>query len=142
MNPQQGTSDENVKVTVNVDMCLNSEAMVLLYASYRSTTFRNLQGMNVQENCFIPDEFRLGWDLAIDNHEVCGTEVRWCWVKWEEADEDIVLKFCGGLYEQYTVYSITQNRGLAGVPDVKADPEFDSLITTCPAMGRQLAAVP
>merc|ERR1719320_813435 len=141
MNPKQATSDENVEVTVHVDMCLNSEAKVLVYASYRTTTFRNLEGMNYQENCFVPDEFRDGWELAMDNPEVC-KGARWCWMDTKNPDEDIVLKLCDGLYERYNVYSISQKRGLAGVPDIKADPEFDSLITTCPAMGSNMGGVP
>lgn len=103
VNPSQATTDENVKVSINADLCLNSEVTMLVYTPDQSASFINLNGLNYQERCFVPDEFKFGWNTVVGNAELCGNDVRWCWVNNHNADEDIKLKFCDGLYERYGI---------------------------------------
>jgi len=53
-------TDENVEMSVEVDMCLDSEVSLLINAE-RATSFGNFDEMNMQIRCLIPDEFCMGW---------------------------------------------------------------------------------
>jgi len=80
----------------------------------------------------VPDEFRWGWQLQRNN---CGPGRNWCWVPEQDPDARMVLKFCDDLRENYWIYSTRLDRLLHGEDDIKADPYFDTLYTTCPALG-------
>jgi len=79
----------------------------------------------------VPDEFRWGWDLKRGN---CGIDP-WCWGRRFPPNEDIELHFCDGVKESYGIYSNARGRMLIGEREIKADPDFNSLYTTCPALG-------
>lgn len=138
--PEPETSNENIEVNVNVtvditvDMCLRRPVKVMTYFPSYSTPLENNQnGMNALENCFVPDEFRRGLSLIHNNAELCGDTVRWCWDhNQDNINEAAVFEFCDGLEEEYSVWSNAQLRTLSGVPDIKADPAFNTLSTTCP----------
>jgi len=65
----------------------------------------------------------------------CRMGKSWCWVNNGEPDEVYDLKFCDGLDERYGIYSNTLKTLLVGEREIKADPNFSSLYTTCPALG-------
>jgi len=99
-NPQVETSNENIEVNVHVDMCLKRPVSLLQYHLGLTSPYRKPTGMNILDYCFVPDEFRWGYDLRM-NDKICGTQVPWCWVYEHKPDKDIVFDFCDGLDEGY-----------------------------------------